>query len=220
MLGNIYFTLESNIIKLLSKKEDDDKELYKQRKIQEVELSELKEKVKAHERELKDVKYDYEKENMFVPPNYKYQELIDTNMELIYELYSAIFEKNITEKDKHKTIIEIIKETNDCLKLKEKNMNYLIDEMQKIQNENEVIFKKVLDRKKNENKIEKYKEGRENLRRLQEERNLRYLQRMNRYKVRGPIVYPPPYVLNDTKKKREIEKARNKIDEKEMLYYY
>ena len=99
-------------------------------------------------------------------------------------------------------------------------MNYLIDEMQKIQNENEFIFKKVLDRKKNENKIEKYKEGRENLRRLQEERNLRYLQRMNRYKVRGPIVYPPPYVLNDTKKKREIEKARNKIDEKEMLYYY
>ena len=220
MLGNIYFTLESNIIKLLSKKEDDDEELYKQRKIQEVELSELKEKVKAHERELKDVKYDYEKENMIVPPNYKYQELIDTNMELIYELYSAIFEKNITEKDKHKTIIEIIKETNDCLKLKEKNMNYLIDEMQKIQNENEFIFKKVLDRKKNENKIEKYKEGRENLRRLQEERNLRYLQRMNRYKVRGPIVYPPPYVLNDTKKKREIEKARNKIDEKEMLYYY
>ena len=148
---------------------------------------------------------------MIVPPNYKYQELIDTNMELIYELYSAVFEKNITEKDKHKTIIEIIKETNDCLKLKEKNMNYLIDEMQKIQNENEVIFKKVLDRKKNENKIEKYKEGRENLRRLQEERNLRYLQRMNRYKVRGPIVYPPPWVLNDTKKKREIEKARNKI---------
>ena len=43
---------------------------------------------------------------------------------------------------------------------------------------------------------------------------------MNRYKVRGPIVYPPPWVLNDTKKKREIEKARNKIDEKEMLYYY
>ena len=220
MLGNIYFTLESNIIKLLSKKEDEDEELFKQRKIQEDELDELKEKVNSHERELKDVKYDYEKENMIVPPNYKYQELIDTNMQLIYELYSSIFEKNITEKDRHKTIIEIIKEISDNLKLKEKNMNYLIDEMQKIQNENELIFKKVLDRKKNENKIEKYKEGRENMRRLQEERNLRYLQRMNRYKVRGPIVYPPPWVLNDTKKKREIEKARNKIDEKEMLYYY
>ena len=96
-------------------------------------------------------------------------------------------------------------------------MNYLIDEMQKIQNENEFIFKKVLDRKKNENKIEKYKEGRENLRRLQEERNIRYLQRMNRYKVRTNCL-SSPYVLNDTKKKREIEKARNKIDEKEILY--
>ena len=157
---------------------------------------------------------------MIVPPNYKYQELIDTNMKLIYELYSSLFEKNITEKDKHKTITEIINETNICLKNKEKLLNGLIDEMQKIQDENECMFKKILDRKKNENKIEKYKEGRENMRRLQEERNLKYQQRMNRYKVRGPIVFPPPWVLNDSKKKREIEKARNKIDEKEMLYYY
>ena len=92
--------------------------------------------------------------------------------------------------------------------------------MQKIQNENESIFKKFLDKKKNENKIEKYKEGKEKIRRLQEERNLKYLQRMNRYKVRGPIVFPPPWVLNDSKKKREIERAKNKIDENEMLYYY
>jgi hypothetical protein len=92
--------------------------------------------------------------------------------------------------------------------------------MQKIQNENESMFKKFLDKKKNENKIEKYKEGKEKIRRLQEERNLKYLQRMNRYKVRGPIVFPPPWVLNDSKKKREIERAKNKIDENEMLYYY
>ena len=220
LLGNIFFTLESNIIKLLSKKEEEDVELFKQRKEEEDEINDLKNKVKAHEDELKDVKYDYEKENMIVPPNYKYQELIDTNMKLIYELYSSLFEKNITEKDKHKTITEIINETNICLKNKEKLLNGLIDEMQKIQDENECMFKKILDRKKNENKIEKYKEGRENMRRLQEERNLKYQQRMNRYKVRGPIVFPPPYVLNDTKKKREIEKAKNKIDDKEMLYYY
>ena len=220
LLGNIFFTLESNIIKLLSKKEDEEEELFKVKKELDEEIEELKEKVKIHEKELEEVKYEFQKEKMIVPPNYKYQELIDTNMELIYELYGSLLEKNITEKDKHKTLIEVIKECCDTLKNKEKNLNLLIDEMQKIQNENESMFKKFLDKKKNENKIEKYKEGKEKIRRLQEERNLKYLQRMNRYKVRGPIVFPPPWVLNDSKKKREIERAKNKIDENEMLYYY
>ena len=43
---------------------------------------------------------------------------------------------------------------------------------------------------------------------------------MNRYKVKGTIGFTPPWVLNDSKKKREIERAKNKIDENEMLYYY
>ena len=93
LLGNIFFTLESNIIKLLSKKEDEEEELFKVKKELDEEIEELKEKVKIHEKELEEVKYEFQKEKMIVPPNYKYQELIDTNMELIYELYGSLLEK-------------------------------------------------------------------------------------------------------------------------------
>ena len=95
--------------------------------------------------------------------------------------------------------------------------------MDKIQNdenkENNEIFRKIIEKKKNENKMLKWKEGREMMRKLEDEKNLKYLQRQNRYKIHGPIVYPPPWVLKN-KKMKKGQSEKDKINEKEMLYYY
>ena len=41
---------------------------------------------------------------------------------------------------------------------------------------------------------------------------------MYRYKIKGPITYPPPNVLNNKRKKID-EQSKHKINENDMLYY-
>jgi hypothetical protein len=69
------------------------------------------------------------------------------------------------------------------------------------------------------NKIQKYKEGREAMLNLEEEKNLKYLKKNYRYRIHGPIVYPPPYIL-ERKTDLGDKSEDNKINEEEMLYYY
>ena len=53
----------------------------------------------------------------------------------------------------------------------------------------------------------------------EEEKSLKYLKKNHRYRVRGPITYPPPYIL-ERKKEKNDEEQNNQINEGEMLYYY
>ena len=103
----------------------------------------------------------------------------------------------------------------------EDKLAILFSEMEKIQGDEknpDETFKKIVEKVKIKNKIKKHQEGKEALMKLEEEKNLKYLQRMNRYKIRGPIVYPPPWVL---KRKKGIEQKNLKKEEndEEMLYY-
>ena len=52
-------------------------------------------------------------------------------------------------------------------------------------------------REKEKEKIIEIKKSKvkELLKKIEEEKTLKYLQRMNRYKIHGPIIYPPPCVL-------------------------
>ena len=52
----------------------------------------------------------------------------------------------------------------------------------------------------------------------EEEKNLKYLKKNYRYRIRGPIVYPPPYILERKKEKNDKEQ-KTKINEEEMIYY-
>ena len=103
----------------------------------------------------------------------------------------------------------------------EEYLNVLFNEMEKIQGDEknpDEIFKRIVEKIKLKNKAKKHQEGREALLKLEEEKNLKYLQRMNRYKIRGPIVYPPPWVLK--RKKGSLDKKKKVEDNyEEMLYY-
>ena len=94
-----------------------------------------------------------------------------------------------------------------------------IETIKKTDKNAEALFKEIYDEIKLKNKRQKQKEGRAALMNLEEEKHLKYLQKNYRYRIRGPIVYPPPYILE---KKKEIhdENKENEINEEEMLYYY
>ena len=117
----------------------------------------------------------------------------------------------------------LIDESLLILKRTEDKINHLHEEIESMQNNdekgNEDLFKTIIDEVKLKNKIQKYKEGREAMMISEEEKNLKYLKKNYRYKVRGPIVYPPPYILERKKEKIDDEKE-NQVDEEEMLYYY
>ena len=101
----------------------------------------------------------------------------------------------------------------------EEELNTLFNEMEKIQGDEknpDEIFRKIVEKVKLKNKAKKHQEGREALLKLEEEKNLKYLQRQNRYKIRGPIVYPPPWVLKrkkgSSKKTSAQESVKDSID--------
>ena len=227
-LNYIFTQFEANILKYINIKEEIDNENYKESLENEKTLKELERKEEANKKEYKELSTEFSKKSQMINDGGKnIQEEIAINSKFIKELYESICENrsySLTSNGgfiKARQITEIIKEILEALNKKEEMINGLIEEMEYIQNIKDdagALFKKLDDKKKNENKIEKYKEGKEKLQKLEEEKNLKYQQRMYRYKIKGPITYPPPNVLNNKRKKID-EQSKNKINENDMLYY-
>ena len=225
-MNYLFNQLEANILKFLDAKGDLENESYKEFIENQKIIHDLEEKEKIHLKELQELTEEYRKKNQMINDGGKsIEEQLLINSKFIKELYETICEPrslSLGQGNKGKQINEIIKEILDVLKGKESMLNTLIEEMeslQKMKDESALLFKKLVDKKKNENKIEKYKEGKEKLRKLEEEKNLKYQQRMYRYKIKGPITFPPPNVLKNKKQKKE-EQKKNKINENDMLYYH
>ena len=51
----------------------------------------------------------------------------------------------------------------------------------------------------------------------EEEKNLKYLWKNYRYRIRGPIRYPPPYISKEKKKKMIMRKITNKRRRNDLL---
>ena len=96
----------------------------------------------------------------------------------------------------------------------------LFDELDKIEKDNysDGIIKNIIDKVKYDNKIEKYLESREISIKQQEDKNKKYQQRMNRFLIRGPIIFPPPWAIKKDKEKNIIKKDI-KNDDEEIIYY-
>lgn len=225
-MNYLFNQLEANILKFLDTKGDLENESYKEFIENQKIIHDLEEKEKIHLKELQELTEEYRKKNQMINDGGKsIQEQLLINSKFIKELYETICEPrslSLGQGNKGKQINEIIKEILDVLNGKESMLNTLIEEMeslQKMKDESALLFKKLVDKRKNENKIEKYKEGKEKLRKLEEEKNLKYQQRMYRYKIKGPITFPPPNVLKNKKQKKE-EQKKNKINENDMLYYH
>ena len=147
--------------------------------------------------------------------------MLEENEKYISIIYDELIK--ITKPKKSNQNNTICTKTLNLLHQIEDKLLILFDEMDKIKemeidNNNDGVFKSIIDKVKYDNKIDKYIESKEIAFKIQEEKNKKYLQRMNRYKIRGPITFPPPWVIKKNKEKHIIKKDKRKDDE-DILYY-
>ena len=220
LLTGLFFSLEGSIIQQMSERDDIMKEKFKQKRGFDAEILSLQKKIDDDEKNLIILCKELELEKVgYIQDNY--QTMIDEASSLIYEINDALNHSTQIQKGNKKPIDQVIKNTFGIIHKMEEDLNGLFNEMEKIQGDEknpDEIFRKTVEKIKLKNKAKKHQEGREVLMKLEEEKNLKYLQRMNRYKIRGPIVYPPPWVL---KRKRGNSEKNKKVEDnfEEMLYY-
>ena len=218
LLTALFFSLEGRIIQQMSERDEILKDRFRQKRVFDVELLSLQKKIDYDKKHLDTLCKELEIEKIgYLEDNY--QTTIDEASSLICEINDEFYQ-NQSQKGK-KPIDQVIKNTFGIIHRMEEDLNNLFNEMERIQGDEknpDETFKKMVEKIKLKNKAKKHQEGREALLKLEEEKNLKYLQRMNRYKIRGPIVYPPPWVLK-RKKGGSQKKKKVKDNFEEMLYY-
>ena len=220
LLTALFFSLEGNIIHQLKERDEILKEKFNDKILFEKEIAILKEKVESDQKKLDMLTKELNiSKNIYITDDY--QERIDDASKLIYEISEELINTQISQ-NKNKSPIDNVIDTNlAILKKTEDTINQLFEEIESIKNSDkgaEELFKTIVDEIKLKNKIQKYKEGREAMMISEEEKNLKYLQKNYRYRVRGPIRYPPPYILERKKEKNDKEQ-KSQIKEEEMIYY-
>ena len=220
LLTALFFSLEGNIIHQLKERDEILKEKFNDKILFEKEIAILKEKVESDQKKLDMLTKELNiSKNIYITDDY--QERIDDASKLIYEISEELINTQISQ-NKNKSPIDNVIDTNlAILKKTEDTINQLFEEIESIKNSDkgaEELFKTIVDEIKLKNKIQKYKEGREAMMISEEEKNLKYLQKNYRYRVRGPIRYPPPYIL-ERKKEKNDKQQKSQINEEEMIYY-
>ena len=220
LLTALFFSLEGNIIHQLKERDEILKEKFNDKILFEKEIAILKEKVESDQKKLDMLTKELNiSKNIYITDDY--QERIDDASKLIYEISEELINTQISQ-NKNKSPIDNVIDTNlAILKKTEDTINQLFEEIESIKNSDkgaEELFKTIVDEIKLKNKIQKYKEGREAMMISEEEKNLKYLQKNYRYRVRGPIRFPPPYILERKKEKNDKEQ-KSQINEEEMIYY-
>lgn len=234
LLNNLFFQLEANIIKYIGLGEEIRNELYKLKQEHSAILKELEEKEQRHIKEYSSLLNDTVSKSYLNTINDDLNDELKTNRNFIVDLYDTLIQNDDDENTnnapttndrlilfklvKNKPSIEIIKEIFSLLDKKEQKINSNQDELIKMEIDCPEVLKKIVDKLKNKNKIQKWREGKEKMRLLEEQRNLKYQQRSNRYKLHGHITFPLPGILQ---KKKLSEKKKNiqNIGDYDMLYY-
>ena len=222
LLTALFFSLEGDIIHQIKERDDILKEKFNDKILYEKQIANLKEKIESDQKKLDILTNELDISKNIYMTDY-YQEQINEANNFIFEISQELVNIQSSQNSIKLTKDNVIDESLLILKRTEDKINHLHEEIESMQNNdekgNEDLFKTIIDEVKLKNKIQKYKEGREAMMISEEEKNLKYLKKNYRYKVRGPIVYPPPYILERKKEKIDDEKE-NQVDEEEMLYYY
>ena len=221
LLTALFFSLEGNIIHQMKERDEILRDRFMERISAEKEISEMKKKIELDQNKLDILEQELKtSNNIYIIDDY--QERIDEASNFIYDISENLLENQINQNKNQEVLDNVIEASLSKLKKIEDTINDLFAEIEEIKNSDkdaENILKDIFDEIKIKNKRQKLKEGREALISLEEEKNLRYLKKNYRYKPRGPIVYPPPYIL-EKKNETDDENKENDVNEEEMLYYY
>ena len=222
ILTTLFTTIESNIINCMEERDAILKERKRYKKEYDKELIFLENKVESDKKELESLYEEMNLLNNLSTPERDFRKNLEENEKHLSTIYNELIK--ITKQKKNIQNSNITSETLNVLHQIEDKLLVLFDELDKIK-ENEKdkggdgIFKAIIDKVKYDNKIEKYLESKEIMKKLEEEKNRKYQQRMNRYKIRGPIRFPPPWALQKNKESTKV-KVDKKGNDDEMLYYY
>ena len=222
ILTDLFLTMEANIINSIEERDITIREINKNRTKYEKELENLRDKIESDKKVLNSICQEIKIHKNFISPRNDLKKILEENEKYISIIYDELLK--VTKQKKTIQNNNICSETLKLLSKIEDKLIILLGEMDKIKeiekesNTDDGIFKNIIDKVKNDNKIEKYIESREISLKLKEEKNKKYQQRMNRYKKRGPIIFPPPWAIKKNKEKNFVKKDKNKDDE-DILYY-
>ena len=218
MMVNFFITMESNIINALELRNLTIKELGEDKKRYAAILDDLKLKVEQNKKDLDILFKEINVVFNITTPKKDMKEIIEENQN-----YILMLNKELSKYIKDKTIIKtdnICFDTFRLLNILQDKVLNTMNELDRIteNNENSDIFEAIIEQIKIKNKREKQKEKKILQKKLFEEKNKKFQQRMFRFKVRGPITFPPPWALNKGKKKKKI--VRNEKGENEEILFY
>ena len=218
MVINLLQGMEKNIINALELRDLTIKELDRDKKQYENILEDLKLKVEQNKRELNILFQDINIVYNLTTPKKDMKELKETSENYIISLNKEL-SKYIKDKNCIKTE-NICLDTFRLLHLLQDKFYNAYNELNQIteKDENSEIFKEAIDKIKIENKREKQKEKKSLEIKSLIKKNKKLQQRMLRYKTKGPITVPPPWALNQSKKKKIIKIDVNAENE-EILFY-
>ena len=221
LLTTLFNRMESNILNSMEERDLTIKEIIRNRKKYEKELEILKNKIDCEKKELENVNQEIIGQKNIISPKRDYQHILEENEKYILIIYNEL--NKLIKQKKSNQNINICTETLNLLHQIEDKLLILFCEMDRInimekENHSDEVFKNIIDKVKYDNKIDKYFESREISLKLQEEKNRKYEQRMNRYKRRGPFTYPPPWAIKKSKERNMVKRDKKKDDD-DILYY-
>ena len=216
----LFNSLENAIIQFMNDRDNIIKEMEKEKNNSE--LIFLHHRVLEHEKELNYLNNEMNKNNKLNKPINCGQNDLLQGQKYILEIYEELNKIFGGEEVKNKNNMETIsRETFNLLHNLEDKLLFYINETKNIsgnEKEPDELFKHTLEKVKNENKNIKYNKSKMILKKLEEEKLLKFQQRMNRIKIRTISEYPPPYTYKKKKKNKKPKKDEKNNDE-EFLYY-
>ena len=142
--------------------------------------------------------------------------------ELFLELYEGDVRNNPYFNYYSEEKVDIAKIICNILHKKENTLIYYINAIENIeknQKEGEDILKDVIEKVKTENKRIKYQNSRKLLKEMEEEKMIKYQERMGRVKIKSIFEVMPPWIKKKRKKKK-IVKNDTEEENKQLLNYH
>ena len=223
-LDIVFKVLEENIMKTLAQKEKIRNEIILINHNGENDIDYMKKIIEKREKEYQELLKEYETEKHNIElisfSSEKYNNFIrKLHIELFEAAKNTIF-KNKDDIDEYNVLDKIIKPTLKDITTKEKNIDSLLIEMEKFSNQDKDLFNKSVIKVKNENKIVKYYEEKNNRDIANSLRNSKILEKINKIIITGKYKYKTPVPLNIIKKrKNEGKELKTEPTEYKMLNY-
>jgi len=222
----LFDSLEQVVIKHVMEKNIIDKEIETLRKNSNSDLDFLRKKKTQHQEELTFLKNELNYLNkLYQPLNKEYESNLKKAEKYINEiLLSLRSEDEIStyEEPDPNEDNDVCKRTFNILNKVENKLVFYINEIENIersQKENDETFKTIIEQVRNENKRIKIKNSKKLLEDLEEEKLMKYKERMSRIPIKYHVEYIPPWILKERNKNKKVKTSEADKD-KQLLFYH